>query len=117
MRKDIEKRLINLALQINSVCSHLKASFLSRHMTKQLVRSSTSAALNYGEAQGAESKNDFIHKSSVVLKELRETKVSLLPIRDSTKPDAMNNLVDCIDECDQLIAIFYKTVMTAKGKS
>jgi four helix bundle protein len=116
MRKDIEKRLIKLALQINDLCRYLKASYLSRHMTKQLIRSSTSAALNYGEAQGAESRKDFIHKSSIVLKELRETKISTLLIRESIKPDAIDKLDDCIDECDQLIAIFYKTVMTARKK-
>ena len=116
MRRDIEKRLTNLALQINGLSLHLKSTYLSRHLTKQLIRSSTSAALNYGEAQGAESRKDFIHKSSLVLKELRETKISTLLIRESINPESIGKLDDCIDECDQLIAIFYKTVMTARQK-
>lgn len=45
----------------------------ANHLAGQLVRSCTSPALNYGETQGAESKKDFIHKMSVVLKELRES--------------------------------------------
>ena len=114
MRKDIEKRLINLALKINRLCKHLDDSYLSRHITGQIIRSSTSAALNYGEAQGAESRNDFIHKSSVVLKELRETKVSLLLIEGSIEGDKINKTDFCLDECDQLVAIFHKTVMTSK---
>ncbi len=43
----------------------------------QLVKSGTSPALNYGEAQSSESRKDFIHKIKIVLKELRETFVCL----------------------------------------
>jgi four helix bundle protein len=85
-------------------------------MTKQIIRSSTSAALNYGEAQGAESKRDFIHKSSVVIKELRETKISLHIVRGLIRSGKEHNFVKCLDECDQLVAIFYKTIITAKRK-
>jgi four helix bundle protein len=42
-----------------------------------MIRSATSSALNYGEAQNAESKRDFIHTTSIVLKELRETHINL----------------------------------------
>ena len=114
MRENIEKRLINLALEINNLCKHLDRSFLSRHMTQQLVRSSTSAALNYGEAQGAESRNDFRHKTGVVLKELRETKISLMLIKSSIHEKGKDKMIFCQDECDQLVAIFHKTVMTLK---
>ena len=114
MRENIEKRLINLALEINKLCKLLESSFLSRHMTQQLVRSSTSAAMNYGEAQGAESRNDFKHKMGVVLKELRETKISLLLIQPSITEKGNDKLLFCLDECDQLVAIFHKTVMTLK---
>jgi len=44
------------------------------------LRSGTSPAPNYGEARGAESKRDFIHKLGIVLKELNESKVWLLII-------------------------------------
>ena len=70
----------------------------------------------YGEAQAAESRNDFIHKTSIVLKELRETKVSLKLFVDSIKKEEIHQLVACQNECDQLVAIFHKTVMSAKQK-
>jgi four helix bundle protein len=63
MRIEIEKRLIDLALNINRACKILDNSFMSKHLSTQIIRSSTSTALNYGEAQAAESKNDFIHKT------------------------------------------------------
>lgn len=114
MRENIEKRLINLALEINNLCRFLDKSFLSKHMTQQVVRSSTGAALNYGEAQGAESRNDFRHKTGVVLKELRETKISLMLIQGSIPPAGKGKMTYCLDECDQLVAMFHKTVMTLK---
>ena len=116
MRKDIEKRLIHLALKINNLCKFLDESYLSKHLTKQIIRSSTSAALNYGEVQGAESRKDFIHKNGVVLKELRETKVCLLLIKGAIKSKEFDILSYCLNECDQMVAIFHKTVMTLKGK-
>jgi len=116
MRKELENRLVELALSISRICKKLDKSFLSQHLTTQIIRSSTSAALNYGEAQAAESRNDFIHKTSIVLKELRETKVSLKLIVDSIKKEEMQKLFGSQDECDQLVAIFHKTVMSAKQK-
>jgi four helix bundle protein len=86
------------------------------HLANQLVRSGTSPALNYGEAQSAESKSDFVHKLRIVLKELRETSVSLrISIRISP-PDSESNLREALDECNQLIAIFVASIQTARGK-
>ena len=116
MRKELENRLINLALKINRLCKALDKSFLSQHITTQIIRSSTSAALNYGEAQAAESRNDFIHKISIVLKELKETKISLRLLGVSINERQKDKLDACQGECDQLVAIFHKTVMSAKQR-
>ena len=72
MKKDLEERLINLAPGINSICKNLDNGFISYHLTSQIIRSSTSFALNYGEAQADESRKDFIHKSSIFLKGLND---------------------------------------------
>ncbi|MEA3478287.1 MAG: four helix bundle protein [Bacteroidota bacterium] len=113
MRKEIEDRLIKLALAINALCKTLDNSFLSQHLTIQIIRSSTSLALNYGEAQAAESKNDFIHKTSIVLKELRETQINLRLLETSTQQNEQK-MNSCKDECAQLVAIFHKTVISVK---
>ncbi|MEE4256721.1 MAG: four helix bundle protein [Bacteroidales bacterium] len=116
MRTELENRLVELALNINEVCRSLDGSYLSQHIINQIIRSSTSAALNYGEAQAAESKKDFIHKVSLVLKELRETKVSLKLLKNSVRRDLHIIYKNCQSECDQLIAIFHKTVISARAK-
>ena len=115
MRKELEDRFVSLAQKINQLCKKLDSSFMSDHLTKQIIRSSTSAALNYGEAQGAESKADFTHKVSIILKELRETQISLKILSDSVQEDAADDMNFCEDECAQMVAIFHKTVITAKS--
>jgi len=116
MRKELESRLISLSVNIEKICKGLIRGYMSEHLSKQIIRSSTSAALNYGEAQAAESKNDFIHKISVVLKELRETQISLNLLSGSIAENQEEQMTACRKECDELVAIFHKTVMTAKSR-
>jgi four helix bundle protein len=116
MRKELESRLISLSVNIEKICKGLIRGYMSEHLSKQIIRSSTSAALNYGEAQAAESKNDFIHKISVVLKELRETQISLNLLSGSITENQEEQMTACQKECDELVAIFHKTVMTAKSR-
>ncbi len=117
MRRELEDRLVRLAQNIDILCKKLDGSFIAIHLSKQIVRSSTSAALNYGEVQASESKNDFIHKVSLVLKELRETHISLKLLSKSTKDHEMILYKNCKDECSQLVAIFHQTIITAKSKN
>jgi four helix bundle protein len=79
----------------------------------QLTRSGTSPALNYGEAQGAESRKDFIHKMKISLKELRETVVCLKIIVKSELL-VSQKLTPLISEADELISIFVTSINTAK---
>ncbi len=115
MRKEIEKRLVNFSLQILQLTEALKDTYISNHLTKQIIRSSTSAALNYGESQSAESQNDFIHKVSIVLKELRETDINLQMIAGANISANMELLESASKEGNELISIFYKTRKTAKS--
>jgi four helix bundle protein len=70
-RFDLEERLINFAVLIVDISESMPKSYAGNHLSGQLLRSGTSPALNYGEAQGGESRKDFIHKIKIVLKELR----------------------------------------------
>lgn len=115
MRAELENRLVELAIGINEICRSLDQSYLAQHISTQIIRSSSGAALNYGEAQAEESKKDFVHKISVVLKELRETKVSLKLLKNSVNNEKKLTFDRCQNECDQLIAIFHKTVISAKA--
>ena len=85
---DLEERLIKFAVDVIVICGKIDGSFASQHLSKQLIRSATSAALNYGEAQSAESARDFLHKMKLCLKELRE---SLRNSNIQTKAELFSN--------------------------
>lgn len=107
---DLEERLINFAVAIIKIAESLPKSYAGNHLAGQITRSGSSPALNYGEAQSAESRNDFIHKMKIALKELRETNNCLKII---TKLHWINdNYV--LKECNELISIFVKSIETAK---
>lgn len=117
MRKEMENRLVNFTVILYEMSKDLGNSFASTHLANQILRSSTSAALNSGEAQAAESRKDFIHKTSIVLKELRETNVNLHIIsRIKICQDEMK-ISYALRESEELVSIFYKSVETARKNS
>ena len=71
-------------------------------------------ALLYGEAQGAESRSDFIHKMRICLKELKETRVCLKVISKSNMIKPISRLDNIKSEIEQLVSIVGKSIETAK---
>jgi len=59
---DLEERLIDFAVRIVRLSSSLPRTPAGKHVASQILRSGTSPAPNYGEARGAESHADFVHK-------------------------------------------------------
>ena len=110
---DLEERLIDFAVIITDIVEALPNTRLGNYIAGQLVRSGLSPALNYGEAQSAESRNDFIHKMKVILKVLRESMISLKIIERKAIHN-VDKTVAAKSECNQLISIFVKSIETAK---
>ncbi|MEA1928071.1 MAG: four helix bundle protein [Candidatus Auribacterota bacterium] len=113
---DLEDRLIDFAVRIIRVTESLPKTKMGNHISGQLIRSGTSPASNYGEAQSAESRADFIHKMKICVKELRESKVWLKVIKKAELLKPLSRLEPVIGECDQLISIFVKSIQTASKK-
>jgi len=113
-KNDLEERLINFAVAIIYIAQTMVRSYAGNHLSEQITRSSTSAALNYGEAQSAESRRDFIHKIKVVLKELRETHINLQIIYRANLNQNRDKIEASIKESNELISIFVKSVQTAR---
>ena len=114
---DLHERLIDFAVIIINITDTIKATKAGNHLSGQIVRSGTSPSLNYSEAQSAESRNDFIHKMSVVLKELRETHSCLKIIhRGKLYLHEEQDLLAAIKENDELISIFVKSLETSRSK-
>ena len=111
---DLGKRLIDFSVSIIEIVNETPKSRAGNHMSGQILRSGTSVSLNYGEAQGAESRKDFIHKMKVILKELRETFVNLKIMHRSHLYKKEQKIVDAKQENNELISIFVKSLKTAK---
>jgi len=113
---DLEDRLIQFGITIIKMTEKIPNTRAGNVLGGQIVRSCTSPALNYGEAQAAESRKDFIHKFKIILKELRETKVCLKLIKGSGLVKDKNLINMSEKENDELIAIFVKSIVTAQSK-
>jgi four helix bundle protein len=114
---DLEDRLIDFAVIATEIVDILPNNKTANHIGGQLARSSTSPMLNYGEAQAAESRNDFVHKMKVCLKELRETFVCLKFIEKKNYLKNLQLLETVKKENNELISIFVKSLNTAQSNS
>lgn len=113
-RQDLEERLVNFAVLIIEIVESMPNTKSANHMGGQLLRSGTSPALNYGEAQSGESRNDFIHKIKVVLKELRESLVGLKIIYRGKLFTSDEKMRHAMQEANELISIFVTSAKTAQ---
>jgi len=110
--QDMEERLIDFASRIIDMVEALPKTPAAKHLGGQILRSGTSPALNYGEAQAAESREDFVHKMKVCLKELRETLICLkLITRRTWFPEG--KLTSLLVESNELVSIFVASLKTA----
>jgi four helix bundle protein len=109
---DLNERLIEFASAIIDIAENLPKTTAGSYLSNQLIRSGTSPALHYGEAQSAESRNDFIHKMKISAKELRETYNCLNLINQKEWGDRKLQQT-VINENNQLISIFVKSIETA----
>ncbi len=111
---DLEDRLIDFAVLIIRTTEELFNTKVGNDIGGQLVRSGTSPALHYGETQSAESRNDFIHKLKILLKELRESRSAKKIIKKAPLSENIEQVDKGVAECDELISIFVKSIETAK---
>jgi four helix bundle protein len=112
----LEERLIQFAVDVILMCKKIDKSFASEHLAKQLIRSATSSALNYGEVQSGESTNDFLHKMKICLKELRESLINMKIQKGAVLIMDIDFLNKLLNENDELISIFVASIKTASLK-
>jgi four helix bundle protein len=112
---DLEERLIDYSVLVTEIVESMPNTKAGNHYAGQLIRSGTSPALNYAEAQSGESRKDFIHKLKIVLKELRETIVCLKIISRTNLCESQDSVKEVIVETNELISIFVKSVETAQA--
>jgi four helix bundle protein len=112
---DLEERLLDFAVRVIRVTESMKRSRAATHIADQLLRSGTSPYGHHGEAEGAESRDDFVHKLRVCHKELREARrwlrlVQKVPL--VAKPQLLSGI---LKESDELVRIFSASIRTAES--
>jgi four helix bundle protein len=111
---DLEERLLEFASAIIDLSEKLPTSRAGNHVAGQILRSGTSPYPNHGEAESGESRNDFIHKLKVCLKELRETRRWARLIHRKQWAENDPTLIFILGECEELIRIFFSSIQTAQ---
>ncbi len=111
---DLEERLLEFSAEIIRLVERMSRTRAGNHVGNQLLRCGTSPLFNHGEAQGAESQNDFIHKLRICLKELRETQRALRLVRQVPLLKPTEDVDSLLAETDELIRIFVASIRTAE---
>ena len=110
---ELEERLIDFAVRVVNLSANLPRTPAGKHIAGQIMRSGTSPAPNYGEARGAESHADFVHKLRIVLKELNETSIWLRVIERSQML-RKELIIDIVGENKELCRIFTASLRTTR---
>jgi four helix bundle protein len=113
---DLEERLLDFGATIITLTRKLSGDYAERHIGNQLLRSGTAPLSHHGEAQGAESPADFIHKLRLALKELRESERWLKLIVRAELMQTEPKLTHLLNETDQLIRTFVTSIATAEKR-
>jgi len=110
-----EERLVLFAADCIAFIKTLDRDEVGIYYSDQILRSSGSSALHYGEAQGANTSKDFIHKVSGTIKELKETRVSL-KILEKAQYGATDLRAYLIGEIGELVSIGNSMILNKKKK-
>jgi four helix bundle protein len=112
---DLEDRFVDFTCTLIDIVEALPKSRAGNYIAGQLIKSCHSPTFNYGEVQAAESKNDFIHKMGIVIKELKEYRAALKIIRKKELIKTVNKISYIFNETEELIAIIAKDINTARN--
>jgi four helix bundle protein len=113
--EDIKNRTFRFALTIISLVESLPNTISAKTIGKQLIRSGTSIGANVEEATAAHSKNDFIYRMNVALREARET-LYWLRLLDASGMVEKHILTEIVQEADEVTRIIGAIVSSARGK-
>jgi len=113
----ISERAFEFACRVVKLCERLwKRGFSGRKIADQLFDSGTSIGANAEEAEGAQTKPDFIARLAVSRKESRET-LYWLRLAIATAVVTKEEVASELDEASQLRAMITQAIRTAQSSS
>ena len=113
--EELANRFTDFAVSVIKTGKLLCQNYAGKHIYgHKLMRSATSAGVNYEEARAAESRTDFNHKMQIVLKEIRETRYWLILV-DRTQLVINEDIKQLLNKVDELVSIVTASVKTSKS--
>lgn len=115
--RDIRERSFEFAVRIVKLCHYLeKNTNVSIIIIRQLLKSGTSVGANLEEAQGGQTKPDFITKNSISLKEARESNYWLRIILETNKFENKIKIgvIELKEEVEELAKIIGSIIVNAR---
>ena len=113
----LEERLVNFAVSIVDFTAKFRKDQISLYYMDQLIRSSSSAALNFGESRGTVTHKDYMYKISLVLKELNESNVCLKILSRTTCFKEYFENESILKEANELVSIFFSSLKKLRAKN
>ncbi|MEK7440527.1 MAG: four helix bundle protein [Chloroflexota bacterium] len=114
--RNIQERTFEFAVRVVKLVDRLPKTTSGMQLGRQLVASGTSVGANMQEADGAETKKDFVHKTGVALKEAKESHFWLRVI-DATLLQKDSEVKSMVQEARELSLIIGAIKRNAhKGK-
>lgn len=113
-KRDIHERIYKFVLNTLRVLTKVPRTPENIVLIRQVVRSAGSIGANASEADGAETKKEFIHRFTISKKEAKETLywLSLLADHNSGLKSEFNPV---LKEISELVAIISKIVINASS--
>lgn len=107
-KQELEVRTRRFAVQILNALASLPERRVLKVIVYQLAKSATSVGANYREANRAESKDDFVHKLGIVVKEASETVywLEICQEVDALSPEEKEKVAPLLSEAKELYALF-----------
>jgi four helix bundle protein len=113
VKTELEERTKKFAVRVVKVVSGFPRTSEGQIIGRQLLKAGTSIGANYREANRAESRDDFIHKTGIAEKEAAET-IYWLEICRETRLGTEKQIAELLDEANQLLAILITIGRKAK---
>ena len=111
---ELEKRTVVFSVLVLKMLRKIPVGIESRNIKDQVARSVTAIGANYREANRAKSREDFLHKITIVAKEASESEYWLLLLRELYPEVA--EIGPALAEAGELLRIFDKIRLTLRNK-
>ncbi len=114
-KKDLEERTFCFARGIREFLKKVPKNQSNFEYAKQLIRSSSSIAANYIEANEALSKKDFFYRIRISKKEAKESKLWLRLVEVGKNQDLKKEQMKLIQEALEYVKIFSAVCRKSKN--